>query len=435
MRKSLIPMLASFAAGALAAYFVMRYAPVFFPIAPAPAIPASPVKQAAPTNPLRQAPTEEFGPLPPPASATSTPAPPALLTPSAKGTRPVESINQLGAVGKIYYHAPTRSLFIAMIEKDGMRSIWRLMPDGTSKRIFSANDKPGEIVIDGDSRGRLYAEYTNPARIYRTDDEGATWKLVLPDVGIFWQIADDGQGTLWGSLHEDNEAILYRSTDDGTTWERWKSFQQLFPEYAVTYGPDDYHYKLRHLHGVFWQNGALIVGTGDVARFAFASYDRGETWTKVWDEGFTAEAPMSDRNFALLGPDQLQAHGIALLDIANKRAKEVWSPISAGYAGYVYSLLNAGGFYYAAVHTEKNSVSSFHPKYGVIVSPDGVLWYPYLEFGPVTNAAASSLWIAQGQKTMYASIDGALYDFQPLTLSWFHGKTPFRVPETKTDAK
>ncbi len=368
-------------------------------------------------------------------------AAPALLSPSSGSTaggsasstpsssfvtlKPVTGIDDIGKTSRIYYHKASGALFMAVTEKDGLRSVWKRSADGSLKRIFLANRLPGDIFVSADTRGHLFIEQNNPNRIYRSADGGETWDLSLRDDGVFWHIADGGGRTLYGTLWEYNTAVLYRSTDEGAHWEPWKDFQQLFPQYAVPYAPKDDRFKLRHLHGVIVKNGKIYVGTGDVARFTFVSEDKGEHWKPVWDEGFTAAINVPDSGKLLLGPDRLRAHGIALLDAATN-VKEVWHPLPYGYAGYTYSMVLANGIFYAGMHNESNEIESYHPRYGIIASRDGLAWYPVAEYGPVVNTVASSIYLAEGKNTMYASIDGSLYTFEPLSKKWFDSHVPFK---------
>jgi hypothetical protein len=354
--------------------------------------------------------------------------PPTLdLTGSKLGNQRVPGTDAIGDIQKIQFHDPTQSLFMTVIEKDGMRAVWRLDEQGKVERVFAANPYRGEIDIQIDRKGVLYVQYDNPWRLYRSKDGLKTWTEVAKDVGMFWQIADDGKGNVYGAMHEYNRAVLYRSQDDGFTWEAWRDFQRIFPEYAVTYDPSDTRYKLRHLHGLIVNDktGAIIVGTGDVARFAFRSDDDGLTWRKIWDEGFTASVAMSGGNRYLLGPDQLHSHGIALYDVTRDTVKEVWNPIPHNYAGYTYSMINVDGIYYVAFHTEANEVTTVVPKSGVIVSPDGLRWYPFLEWSPLSNHARTNIWLTSAPSRVYASVNGLLYAFAPLDKTWFANRDPF----------
>ncbi len=356
------------------------------------------------------------------------PPPSTNLSGGSLGNQRVPGTENIGDITKIYFHQKTQALFMAVVEPNGLRSIWRLTQQGKVERVFVANDLPGEIWVDGDSQGNIYVQHDNPVRLYRSTDALTTWQLVLQDMdGMFWQIADDGDHTLYGTLHSFNTAILYRSTDEGVTWVPWKDFQKLFPEYAVWYDPADPRYKLRHLHGVIYneKNHLIIVGTGDVARFTFVSADDGATWKKIWDEGYTASTVMSGGNRYLLCPDQLHNHGIALYDIWGKTLKETWSPIPFNYAGYCYSIINDDGIYYAAMHTEANEATEVVPKSGIIVSPDGERWYRFIEWQPLGHHARTNIWLADAPARIYASVNGALYAFSPLTHDWFKDKTPF----------
>lgn len=386
-------------------------------------LPAGPPESSATSQPM--APTEEQPGAP---SVGYLPPPNRNLTGSTLGRQRVPLPDVISDIHQIYYHTPTLTLFMSVTEPDGRRSIWKLPENGKAERVLSASDQAGEISIFGDSKGVIYFQYDHPARLYRSADGLKTWYLVLKDYGSFWNIADDGNGMVYGGTHDVNRAILYRSPNDGFDWEPWIDFQQLFPQYAVTYREGDSRYLLRHLHEVVYDRHKqqLIVGTGDVARFAFMSPDDGKTWQKVWDEGFTSAIPMAGGFRWLLGPDQLHGHGLAVYDAEQGVTHEVWNPIPYNYAGYVYSLLNVDGIYYAAIHTEANEVGEVVPKFGIIASPDGETWYPFLEYGPLTNHARTNIWLASAPSYVYASVNGALYAFRPLDQDWFKDKSPFR---------
>ncbi len=371
-----------------------------------------------------QAPREEQAETP---SIGYLPPPNRNLSGSTLGRQRVPLPDAIADIHQISYHTPTLTLFMAVSETDGRQSIWRLPENGRAERVFSAEDKNGQLSIFTDSKGVIYVQSDNPNRLYRSADGLKTWYLVLKDYGTFWNIADDGKGNVYGTTHDWNRAVLYRSPNDGFNWEPFVDFQRLFPQYAQTYREGDDRFLLRHLHDVIYDQHKqqLIVGTGDVARFAFMSPDEGKTWKKVWDEGFTSAIPMSGGFRWLLGPDQLHAHGLAIYDAASGTTREVWSPIPYTYAGYIYSLLNVNGIYYAAIHTEANEVDDIVPKFGIIASPDGEAWYPFLEYGPLTSHARTNVWLAQAPTYVYASVNGVLYAFRPLDQDWFRGKTPF----------
>ena len=88
--------------------------------------------------------------------------------------------------------------------------------------------------------------------------------------------------------------------------------------------------------------------------------------------------------------------------------------------------MNVNGIYYAAFHTEANEADAVVPKFGVVVSPDGENWYPFLEWGPLGSHARTDVWLASAPNVVYASLNGALYAFRPLDAEWFKTQTPFR---------
>lgn len=357
------------------------------------------------------------------------PPPSINLTGAKLGNQRVDAASDIGDIGRIYYHEPTRSLFMTVVEKNtAERAVWKLSPDGSVRRVMAINSQRGEMNIFGDSRGRLYVQHDQPWQTLRSEDDGKTWQVVFEGQEMFWSIADDGKGTLWGTLHSFNSAILYRSTDDGKSWQPWKDFQKLFPEYAMRYAPDDRRFKLRHLHGVVYKYGLLFVGTGDVARFTFVSGDNGETWKKVWDEGFTASVDITDDRHILFGADQLNSHGVGYYDRQTDTTTDVWTPTSHGYSGYIYSMAKEFGVYYAAIHTETNEEEEVTPKFGVIVSADGWTWFPFLEYGPLGHQATTSIYLASAPDIIYTSLNGTLYAFQALDRSWFDNHQPFQKP-------
>ncbi|HSD12948.1 MAG TPA: hypothetical protein VLC10_05300 [Patescibacteria group bacterium] len=426
----LVLILAGFGCAAPARVPPQAQAPVPAP-APAPSQPPAPVPPPvnAPGQPVPSAgeerPKEETKIVEP---MQYFPPPTADLSGGKLGNQRVPGLEALGDIHQVYFHLPSYQLFMAVTEPDGLRSVWRVKEQGKPERVFAATAGEGEIAIFGDSHGDIYVEHDNPCRLYRSSDAMKTWHLVHKEPCMFWSIADDGKGNVYGTLHDWNSAILFRSQDDGFTWEPWKDFQKLFPKDAVQYDPADGRFRLRHLHDVIYDPASdrIIVGTGDVARYALESADDGATWKKIWDEGFTAHTVMSGGERYLLAPDQLHNHGIALYDVRQGTVKEVWNPRPYNYAGYSYSIVNVDGIYYAAFHTEANEVNEVVPKFGIIVSPDGEKWYRFLEWGPLDRHARTDIWLAPAPGRVYASVNGALYAFRPLDKAWFEGKEPFK---------
>ncbi len=348
--------------------------------------------------------------------------PPVVVRPkSSQGLSRIGFNPSIGDIYQIHFSKLTGALFMAVVEPNGLKSIWRMNQDMELERVLRGNRAEGEVFLEADSNGVLYAGFSFPGELYRSDDLGGSWLRVADDIdGAFWALADDGHGTLWGALHAWNKAWLYRSTDDGRSWRVWKDFQELYPEHAKPYRAGDDRFELRHLHDVAYVDGKLFVGAGDVARFTVMSEDGGETWTEVWSEGFTAHVQLTDGTGLLLGPDKLRSHGIALYEFSSGRTVEVWNPIPYNYSGYTYSMMHMDGVYYAAFHTESNEVEEFAGKSGIIVSPNGKDWYPFLELDPLTNWARTDIYLAPGKFIEgYVTLNGALYKFEPPIGRWF----------------
>jgi len=378
------------------------------------------VEPETPPVPIETVTTEPVPYLPPPS---------VNLTGATLGKQVVPGTDDHGDIGQLHYSPSDDMLYAAMVEANGLRSVWRLEPRGDFVRVFAEDTRPGEVRILGDGTGTKYVELNNPDRVYRTDDDFRTWYQVLKDKGIFWNVAADGKGTVYGALHSHNEPILYRSLDAGTTWDPWIDFREVFPADAVPYDANDDRNKLRHLHDVFFdaKTNSIVVGTGDIARYTLRSEDNGLSWTKVWGEGFTAHTAMSgEPSRYLLCPDKLNGPGIALFDGWNRTLKETFSPGKNGYAGFCYSIVNVDGTYYASFHTETNDVAYEAPKSGVVVSPNGEEWYTFLEWEPLTHSARTDIWLAAAPGRIYASINGRLYAFAPLDPTWFAFKKPLK---------
>ncbi|OIO51829.1 hypothetical protein COY93_01575 [Candidatus Uhrbacteria bacterium CG_4_10_14_0_8_um_filter_58_22] len=366
--------------------------------------------------------TEQVGTDGAPTYGPEVPPPPpvSISAQNSQGLRRVEFSPPIGDVFRLDYDPITDTLLLAVVETDGSGSIWRLSNDETVERVLMGGERTNEIFLGSDSRGTVYAGFAGPGTLYRSADRGVTWQQVASGIdGTFWGLTDDGNGTLWGSLHSYNSALLYRSTDDGLTWQVWRDFQRMFPEYAVTYREGDGRFKLRHLHDVAYVDGQLFVGVGDVARFTVKSDDGGLTWRQVWSEGFTAHVQVPG-NGLLLGPDRLQSQGLARYDFGTDRTEEVWSPIPFGWAGFTYSLMRFDGVYYAAFHNEANEVDSFSGRSGVVVSRDGFSWYPFMEIDPLTNWARTDIFLAPRRDwTGWITLNGALYIFESPIGRWF----------------
>lgn len=364
-------------------------------------------------------PTDELQPEDVPVVA---PPPVVIGQRNALGLQRIEFNPNIGDVFRLAYAKNSGRMLLAVVEPNGLRSIWQLrFPDLSINRVLAVNDRPGEVFLGLDSRDVAYAHFENPGVLYRSDNGGDNWTEVATGIdGAFWDVADDGHGTLWGAQHAWNSAILYRSVDDGFTWSPWKDFQRLYPQHAKTYRDGDDRLALRHLHSVDYVNGRLLVGVGDVARFTVESADGGETWREVWSEGYTAATALTDGSGILLGPDRLQAHGIARYDFSDGKVREVWSPLPYGYSGYTYSLTEIGGNYFAAFHNETNEVTTFTGKSGIIVSPDGQRWYRFLEFDALSHWARTDIFMTpEDQWNGFISLNGALYRFEVPIGRWY----------------
>lgn len=112
----------------------------------------------------------------------------------------------------------------------------------------------------------------------------------------------------------------------------------------------------------------------------------------------------------MLGADGKADAGIALYNLKTGVTTDVWHPSDMGWSKYTYSMVAAGGMYYAGFHIENNTSTTRVP-YGILVSRDGVLWDKLYEF--IGTEDITRVFLAPGEaRKMYLSWNGLLYWFQ-----------------------
>jgi len=314
---------------------------------------------------------------------------------------PIRLPEEILSVDRMVYDNTMGKLILTSKNSDDTYGLWSCTTDFDCIEILDVDHPYGEMhlwIIDD----VYYAGINNPARLYRSENFGKTWKNVFHD-GIFWSMAHDGD-ILYGTLWSHNEPLLYRSLDNGNSWELWKDFSKIFPEYAVPYADGGDINKLRHLHDVVVVNENIYVGVGDVIRFTFKSTDNGETWDKIWDDGFTSHIIDAKNNRIILGGDMSHSRGIAVYNIETGETKNVWQP-EGTWQGYFFSLVEMNNVYYAATHieAEKDGVE----KYGILESTDGEVWKPILVFED--DIGFSSLFLETDQTDLFVSHNGELF--------------------------
>ncbi len=255
----------------------------------------------------------------------------------------------------------------------------------TSHGVFSKN-KVGKITqhlkIDHEfwsghlfstKDGVIYYSSNGPAKLWRSEDSGITWEIVLEDVDMFWDIVKIDDSTLLGTLWSENHPAIWRSDNRGKTWFEWKNLIDQFPEWNKTYDENSDRNLLRHLHSIDFSNRHLFVGTGDKARHTLLSKNNGDAWEKIWDEGYTAS--IVEENAIYLGADGGQlGKGIARYDFDTKKITEIWMPKDEEWEiANIFSMLKKGGSYFAAVHIEDNNLGE-EREYGILFSEDGDDW-------------------------------------------------------------
>ncbi len=314
-------------------------------------------------------------------------------------------------VDRLIYDQTQDKLLMVEENQDGTYGVTSY--DGEEfKQLLKITGKFFEGHIFLDSQDNIYFFGNMPSRLYRTVDHGQTWKIVLDGEEMFWGFTDAGQGILYATLWSDNRPIIYQSLDQGKTWQIWQNFSTLFPEYAVKFNNVDTHNKMRHLHDIVAVNNDIYVGTGDVARFSFVSKDGGKNWNKIWGEGFTAHLLDKKNQILFLAADDSTGQGIARVDLQTGVVQDVWRPDNSGWYGYIYSLIQQNGIYYAGVHIENNNDKKLIG-YGVLSSIDGKNWQKFVEIK--SRADYSKVYLANGEDgKVYLSLDNSLYWFKGL---------------------
>lgn len=314
----------------------------------------------------------------------------------------------ISRVERIAYDAQLQKLFFVAALTDGRRSLWSLTADGKAKQLIVRDEPLYHGFVHIGEHHEIYFETDNPLLLYKSIDGGATFKLLNVDKEIFWNMAEDENGAMYGSAWSLSSPAIFKSNDRGETWRTWANFSALYPNEAVTYSPNDQRFKMRHLHDIIYTNGQLIVGTGDIARWTFLSKDRGMSWKKIWNEGLTSHLLIPEQNIMLMGADKDGGWGIAAYNFDTEKTTRVWNPLACGWAGYIYSIVKVGDAFYAGVHTENNTKLV----YGILKSEDGKNWRPFLS-KKTPNLKNTSLYLANGpEHTGYVSLNGQLYSFK-----------------------
>ena len=297
-----------------------------------------------------------------------------------------------------------KELLMVVREADNKIALWKY-----ADKKFTQVFKPASSVDNTQAfiysvGPYFYFEINPPENFYRSSDNGATWQFMPANKEMFWGMAKDNDGIYYGSAWSYNSPVLYISYSNGLDWYPWLDFQKIFPEYAVPDKGDHPPFQLRHLHDLAISDGNILVGTGDVARFTFLSQDKGTSWKKVWDEGFTAHLFLPDNKIILAG-DKPNVDSV-VYDFGTQATSTSWSPKKFGWSGYVYSLLAKNNKYFLASHLE-NGVKL---KYGVMGSCDGYNWQAVWGLNSARGQIYNSVFLADGPgKIIYLSMNGKLY--------------------------
>jgi hypothetical protein len=323
----------------------------------------------------------------------------------------------IDSIYRIEYNNFSRKLLIVAKQVDGSYGLWNYDTELGFEQIFHAEGNFSDAHVFVFDDGSIYYNMGNPAHLYRSADSGVSWQLVTENIGIFWSMAKQGN-TLYGTLWSHNEPYLFRSVDNGLTWELWKNFAEIFPDFAVPYTTGDDRNKLRHLHDIAIYDNAIFLGVGDAWRPTLLSIDSGETWKKIWDDGFTSHVLDEARGIVILGGDMEHDRGIAVYPLdqltasSTAEATLVWKPEDEGslWQGYTFGMRKIGDTYYASVHTETLRGQATQ-RYGILESVDGYQWNIFAEFE--TSEDVSQLYIASDGTHIYTSHNGGLFVVNP----------------------
>ncbi|PIR93411.1 hypothetical protein COT99_00820 [Candidatus Falkowbacteria bacterium CG10_big_fil_rev_8_21_14_0_10_43_10] len=313
--------------------------------------------------------------------------------------------DDIAKIDRIEYFEADKKLLLIAQEADGQRALWSYQQN-KFKRLIKIKHIFFNGFIEADSKNNIYFMTNEPNFIYKSSDYGKSWRLVQGDPPPFWGIADAGGGIMYGSAWTFNSPIIYKSYDQGDSWQVWKNFSKIFPQEAIKYATGDERFKIRHLHDIAYRDNSLIVGTGDITRQTVLSDDNGDNWRQIWNEGFTSYVFAPAENSIFFGSDKNGGYGIAGYSFNTKKTNRVWNPLICDWSGYIYSMIEKNGRYYAAVHNE-NSNSL---KYGILMSEDRQNWRPILEIMPDKQEFQSDAFIAGGlDDIIYVSLNDFLY--------------------------
>jgi len=145
--------------------------------------------------------------------------------------------------------------------KDGGKTWAQLPNQPPSRRMFFG------LAVDPTDSNRLYwGACGDSGGLYRSDDAGASWKLVFKNDRWIFNVLVTADGTIYCPGKQ-----LWRSTDHGQTWKALTSFKTDGAIVGLEVRPDDP--KTIWLAMTTWHSGA----DGGV----YKTIDGGETWQDI----------------------------------------------------------------------------------------------------------------------------------------------------------
>lgn len=218
-------------------------------------------------------------------------------------------------------------------------TIWRSINNGASfTKVLDTGVTGGwPIFLRVDSNDRIFANIWDGSAydVYRSIDDGDSWRIVLENTPRLWRLAEMSNGTLFINTYDTpKDDLIYKSNDGGATWSIWQNLTGQVTDHI-------------HFVRVNPYNDDVWIGCGDKSGAPLGYYN-GTAWTWVFNAtgDWHYTDAIFDEKYVYLIPDR-HAYSIQRLPHRGTWAQrmnvfDLWNDdIRSGGYGIPFSMMAA----------------------------------------------------------------------------------------------